>query len=111
MTRHGLNERYAKTPCFWPRKAHGAHSADQAESGSISADQERYTAREGLKIQRLGRNMSPPDGGPRDADQTEIIKSPYAGEADCGFVPRGLSYACQRPKLFTEAEWQILEAN
>lgn len=25
-------------------------------------------------------------------------------DADRGFVPRGLSYACQRPKLFTEAD-------
>jgi hypothetical protein len=76
MTRHGLNERYAKAPCFWLREAHVAHSADQAESGSISTNQERYTAREGLKIQRLGRNMSQPAVGPRDADQTEVIKSP-----------------------------------
>ena len=76
MTRHGLKDRYAKAPCFWPREAHVAHSADQAESGSISTDQERYTAREGLKIQRLGRNMSQPAVGPKDADQTEIIKSP-----------------------------------
>lgn len=76
MTRHGLKEQYAKAACFWPREAHGAHSADQAESGSIRTDQERYTAREGLKIQRLGRNMSQPAVGPRDADQAEIIKSP-----------------------------------
>jgi hypothetical protein len=28
-----------------------------------------------------------------------------------GFVPRGLSYAKRRPKLFTKAEWMFPEAN
>lgn len=42
----------------------------------VSALRFFFTQTVDLKIQRLGRNMSQPAVGPRDADQTEIIKSP-----------------------------------
>ena len=33
--------------------------------------------------------------------------APHSRRLCPGFLPRGLSYACRRPKLFTEAEWQL----
>jgi hypothetical protein len=44
----------------------------------------------------------------REKDQVAFVpqERPFEHVAR-GFVLRGLSYACRRPKLFTEADWQL----
>src|ERR1700735_4669119 len=48
--------------------------------------------------------VSAEPGTPGTASSSNLHK-PQA--AHRGFVPRGLSYAKRRPKLFTQADWQL----
>ena len=76
MTQHGIKELRVETSMSWLREPHVVYSADRAKNASMSTYPALEDAHRSLKIQRLGRNMSQPAVGPRDADQTEIIKSP-----------------------------------
>ena len=76
MTRHGIKKLRVETSMSWLREPHVAYSADRAKNASMSTYPALGDAHRSLKIRRSWRNMSQTAVCQRDADQTEIVKSP-----------------------------------
>lgn len=64
--------------------------------------QQPQTQRRQTMPRRIPQRMRQP------ANPTRIRNPHNAAYADRGFLPRSLSYACRRPKPFTETDWPVL---